>query len=163
MTIQAKVSLQSVFQGLDNLKKVTEPLARSMAVAGGKIVRDEAKARAPVDDGTLRDSIYLAYRDAKSKGPTVMYSITWNSRTAPHGHLLEFGHWQTRAAFKGADGQWRSGAELANPRWVAAHPFLRPAWEATQARVQIAMLERGRERLPELLRDLYTPAEADFV
>lgn len=163
MSVTAKIDLQSVFKGLDGLKKITEPLARSMGVAGGKIVRDEAKSRAPVDDGTLRDSLYLAYRDQRSQGAQVVYSITWNSRTAPHGHLLEFGHWQTHAAYKGTDGQWYSGEKLKKPKWVAAHPFLRPAWEATRARVQIAMIERGRERLPELLRDLYTPAEADFV
>jgi len=26
-----------------------------------------------------------------------------------------------------------------------------------------AMIDRGRERLPELLRDLYQPADEDFV
>ena len=128
-----------------------ESLARSMAVAGGQVLRDEAKARAPVDSGGLRDSIYLAFQDGRSTPTMVQYAVSWNASKAPHGHLLEFGHWQTRAAYQGRDGKWYSGALLPNPKWVPAHPFLRPAYEAAKDRARQAMIERGRQRLPELL------------
>ena len=51
MPVNASVDLSSVLAGLDRLSGVSESLARSMAVAAGQAVRDEAKARAPVDTG----------------------------------------------------------------------------------------------------------------
>lgn len=146
-------------------------LARSMGVAGGTVLRDEAKLRAPVGTaeggsitpGLLQSAIYLAFRDQASNEKVVVYSVTWNSKTAPHGHLAEFGHWQTHAAYKGVDGEWHRGAKLAQPKWVAAHPFLRPTIDAAGERAKAAMIERGRERLPELLRDIYTPADEEFM
>lgn len=137
--------------------KLRESLARSMAVAGGKVFRDEAKARAPVDSGQLRSSIYLAHRERESTPDRAMYRVSWNARLAPHGHLLEFGHWQTHAMYQGADGQWKVGAPLPAPKWVSAHPFLRPAFDGARGRAQKAMIERGRQRLPELLRGVDEP------
>ena len=152
-------------KGLDNLgsPKLRESLARSMGVAGGTVLRDEAKRWVPVQDGTLMHSIYLAHREGKSSESQQVYSVSWNSRKAPHGHLIEFGHWQTHASYQGPDGQWRTGAPLPSPKWVAAKPFLRPAQDVAGAQAVQAMIDRGRERLPELLRDLYQPADEDFV
>ena len=99
MSIEAKVDFSSALAGLERLAgEARVSLARSMAVAGGQVFRDEAKLRAPVKTGRLRDSIYLAFRDGKSTDQQVMYSVTWNSKKAPHGHLVEFGHWQVVAA-----------------------------------------------------------------
>jgi len=150
-----RVDLSEVLQGLENLKDIQTKVARSMAVAGGKIVRDEAKLRAPVETGTLRGAIYLAYREGKSTDTTVVYAVTWNSRKAPHGHLQEFGHWAVQGGKRG-----KGGTETS---WVPAKPFLRPAFEASLARMSQAMMERGRERLAELLRDMYTPRDEEFV
>ncbi len=151
---KADVDLSSVQAGLARLSgPLRESLARSMAVAGGKVLRDEAKLLAPKDSGLLASAIYLAYRDGKSTKDNVVYSVTWNASKAPHGHLLEFGHWQNYASYKGADGQWytNKNAPLATPKWVPAHPFLRPALDSAGARAKDAMIQRGRERLPELL------------
>lgn len=153
--------------------KLRESLARSMAVAGGKVLRDEAKAQVRVESGRLRSAIYLAYREGKSTEKVVVYSVTWNSKKAPHGHLKEFGHWRynkvvngypqksLRAGLKkgkGPDDHVPPGA-LDTPRWVPASPFLRPAYEIAGARAQEAMLQRGRERLPELLAGVNTGAD----
>lgn len=156
MSIKAEVDFSEALSGLELLGQVRHKLARSMAVAGGKVLRDEAKARAPMGEdskrpGLLRDSIYLAYRDKESTDAEEVYSVSWNAKLAPHGHLVEFGHWQTHARYKGKDGVWYTGAPLATPKWVPAYPFLRPALDAAQQRAKVAMLERGRERLPELL------------
>lgn len=142
-----------------------ESLARSMAVAGGTVLRDEAKARAPRKSGKLASSIYLAYRDSESTGTVVMYSVTWNSSKAPHGHLLEFGHWRYnkivngypqkslingKRSGRGPQDHGGPGAKVP-PVWVPADPFLRPAYDARGGFALQAMLQRGRERLPELL------------
>lgn len=137
-------------------------LARSMAVAGGKIISKEAKIRAPVyvpgigrngnrqginresaaKTGSLRDAIYIAYKDEDSDVNHIQYSVSWNSAKAPHGHLVEFGHWLVS-----------HGKAKKKIKYVPAYPFLRPAYEASAARAVKAMIERGRERLPELLNE----------
>ena len=146
-----KFDVSGVFKGLDRLAEQKTSLARSMAVAAGKVIRDEAKVRAPVESGRLRESIYLAYQEGKSTSDRVVYRVSWNSKLAPHGHLVEFGHWRTNAVYVGKDGQWHGSRHRIQAHWVAAHPFLRPAMEATRERAQQAMLARGRERFAELL------------
>lgn len=150
--------------------KLRESLARSMAVAGGKVLRDEAKAQVRVESGRLKSAIYLAYREGKSTEQVVVYSVTWNSKKAPHGHLQEFGHWRynkvvngypqksLRAGLKKGKGpQDHEGpGALDTPKWVPAQPFLRPAYEVAAAKAQSAMVERGRQRLPELLAGIGT-------
>lgn len=155
MSIEAKVDFSSALAGLERLAgEARVSLARSMAVAGGQVFRDEAKLRAPVETGRLRDSIYLAFRDGKSTDQQVMYSVTWNSKKAPHGHLLEFGHWQPYKVVRKPDGSYVSvkSQPLPAPKWVPARPFLRPALDAAMSRAREAMLKRGSERLAELLR-----------
>ncbi|WDM65326.1 HK97 gp10 family phage protein [Stenotrophomonas forensis] len=162
MSIKANVDFSDAVKGLEALLDSRVSLARSMAVAGGQVIRDEVKLRAPVGTeeggslrpGSLRDAIYLAYRDGRSTDRRQVYSISWNAKKAPHGHLVEFGHWQTHAVYKDTDGSWTLGAPLAQPEWVPAKPFVRPGYEASLTRAQAAMVERGRERLPELLREV---------
>lgn len=164
MSIEAKADLSVVFDGLDKLgSSIKYSLARSMAVAGGQVVRDEAKTLAPVESGRLKSAIYLAYRNEESTDTRIVYSISWNAEKAWYGKLIEFGHWQTHATYIGKDGNWHSGKPLAVPKWKPARPFLRPALDATRSTMVQAMIQRGRERLPELLRDAYTPADEEFV
>lgn len=161
-------------------------LPRSMAVAGGSVIRDEAKARAPVYDGStglpfgrnatdpptpgaLREAIYLAFRDAQSdpgRGLAV-YSVSWNAAKAPHGHLLEFGHWRYnrigggypqkslgKSARRGrGSGSHTGPGALPEPVWVSAQPFLRPAYDAAVQSAVRAMMDRGRERTAELIAE----------
>lgn len=128
-------------------------LARSMAVAGGEVLRDEAKTRINTHNNVLGNAIYLAFRERYSNEKEVQYAVTWNKSKAPHGHLVEFGHWQIYAVVRKPDGTYVTDKRrpLASPKWVPAYPFLRPAFEAAGARAQLAMIRRGRERLPELL------------
>ena len=162
--IQAKADVKSVLAGLDKLGgEVATHLARSMAVAGGKVLRDEAKLLAPVGKeeggsiypGALRDSIYLAFKDSGSSMKEIRYSVSWNAKKAPHGHLLEFGHWQPYVVAKipggYGGGYYSTKIKKDVPTWTPAHPFLRPALDSAGTRAQAAMIERGRQRLPELL------------
>ena len=156
-------------------------LGRSMLVAGGKVISDEAKARAPVyvpgqgrngrpqgvnarsaaTRGSLKQSIYLAYEDGLSgdingqyaSNGLLSYKISWNAKRvrgkgyAPHGHLVELGHWLVNH-----DGTPHLN-KFGKPQWVPAYPFLRPALEAKKGDALEAMLKRGRERLPELIKE----------
>jgi HK97 gp10 family phage protein len=122
---------------------VKEKLARSMGVAGGQVMRDEAKLQAPVMTGLLSESIYLAFKDDRSNDAQVVYSVSWNSKTAPHGHLLEFGHWHVTG---GKGGEQTS--------WTAAKPFLRPAYDIAKPKAAQAMMARGKVRAAELLAEM---------
>ena len=145
---------------------LSESLARSMGVAGGQVMRDTARALAPEYDGStglaggsnvdippipglLKSAIYLAFKQNMSTKDHVTYGISWNSKIAPHGHLLEFGHWRTNKIVNGVP----TKIPLPFPKWVPAHPFLRPAYDVAIVPAKAAMIARGKERLPELLRE----------
>ena len=52
---------------------------------------------------------------------------------------------------KTAGGYYTTKVKKATPTWTPAHPFLRPALDSAGERAKAAMIERGRQRLPELL------------
>src|SRR5574337_746439 len=131
--IHAKTDLSSVQAGLAKLAgPLRESLARSMAVAGGKVLRDEAKLLAPVGTeeggsihpGALRNAIYMAFKDSGSTGKDIRYSVSWNAKKAPHGHLVEFGHWQPYVVAKIPGGYRRitvtrsATARISSSLWV---------------------------------------------
>lgn len=152
--LQAKFDATGWTAGLDRLLGPARvSLARSMAVAGGEVLRDEAKARVNTHNGVLANAIYLAFRDRYSTEKEVQYAVTWNKSKAPHGHLIEFGHWRIYAVIRKPDGSYVTdkSRKLPSPKWVPAYPFLRPTYEAASARAHAAMIQRGRQRLPELL------------
>jgi hypothetical protein len=136
-------------------------LARSIAVGMGEVLRDEAKLLAPKESGKLASSIYLAFKDAQSTEERVVYSVSWNHKTAPHGHLIEFGHWQPYKVIKTPAGWFTTKERLPSPKFIAAHPFLRPALDTAGKRARQAGIERGRKRLPELLREAESGHRSD--
>jgi hypothetical protein len=147
-----------------------ESLARRMCVSGGVILRDEAKINAPqgvaeeqairqyggsIRPGALKDAIYLAFRDGESSKTLFKYSVTWNAKKAPHGHLVEFGHWQPYRIVFTKDRGWQTliNHPLPTPSWVPGMPFLRPTFDANLGRVKTAMIERGRAEIQILLQE----------
>ena len=84
---------------------------------------------------------------------SVTYSVSWNSKRAPHGHLQEFGRWQPYRVYQDKDGNWRTDKSqpLASPKWIPAQPFLRPAYDAMSETAIQAGMNRGRERMAEIL------------
>jgi hypothetical protein len=150
----------------DAIAKLSGPLkvslARSIAVGMGEVLRDEAKLLTPKESGKLADSIYLAYKDGRSNEQQVVYSVSWNHKAAPHGHLIEFGHWQPYKVIKLPNGDWFTTKErLPAPKFTPAHPFLRPALDTAGKRAVQAGIERGRKRLPELLKEAESGHRSD--
>lgn len=147
---------------------LSESLARSMGVAGGQVMRDLAKSYAPMGEppfnpssrgaqstGALKNSIYLAFKQNLSNKDHVTYGVSWNSKEAWWGKLLEFSWIQTHLFRRGKDGLFYTDMSrpLDRPIYHAAQPFMRPAFDAGLAPAKIAMIARGKERLPELLRE----------
>lgn len=110
-------------------KKIKDTVLFAGVAAMAKVIYDEVKANTSglkdakkfpgVKTGTLHDSIYRVFSPEKSKDGAKLYRISWNKKTAPHGNLVEFGHWTKTV---GKYGPLR-------PVWVPAHPFLRPAFD----------------------------------
>lgn len=164
------VDMSGALAGLDKMATAKESLARTMGAAMGAEVRDEAKVRAPVLEsgnegvdgqvpGTLRDAIYLAYdeRRAQLSQETFRYTVSWNASRAPHGHLLEFGHWMPYLYAQTPEGLFYTPLPpIPNPAagtdgfWVAAHPFLGPAFDARLPVLAQVATQAGRARFSEL-------------
>lgn len=143
-----------------------ESLARRMGAAGGRVLRDEAKQRAPISDppynpnsrgshqpGTLRDSIYLAFNTTNSSQTVFQYDVTW-PKVAYWGKFIEFGWIQKFYVGRNADGSFYTDKtrELKVPIRHPAKPFLRPAYDAAQGRAKAAIIETGKRELPRVLK-----------
>lgn len=107
-------------------KNVQEKVLFAGVAAMAKVMYDEAKLQVPVQSGTLKESIYRVYSPEKSTDATKLYRISWNKKTAPHGHLIEFG--TSRAP---------------------AHPFIRPAFDRVQEAINV-----GKARMAEKIAEL---------
>lgn len=69
-------------------KKLERNVLRAALRDGGVVLREEAKRRAPVDDGTLRKSIRVSTRSRKG---TLYASVKAGSKKAYYAHMVEFG------------------------------------------------------------------------
>ena len=174
---RTRIDMSGALAGLNRLKEAKEPIARAMGVAMGQEVRDEAKVRAPVlqpgdegydqqQAGTLRDAIYLAFDDRKHilNPDAYTYTVSWNSRRAPHGHLKEFGFTQPYLVARGGvNGLWytplsgdKAGKRAAGylrdvPLVVAPEPFLGPAFDAKQPRLMSIAIQAGSLKFSEVM------------
>lgn len=130
---------------------------RSSAFAGIKVFKARAYELAPVYSGppkfyvsgkpvvpgTLRDSIYNVFDDARSSDKNSVYTVSWNHPKAGHGHWIEYGHWYRRT---------KGGPAL---KWVPPRSFIRAA-EDVLPKVFAAVRERAYQRFDELMIDAVT-------
>ena len=131
----AEVSIQfdaaNALAGLDALESKALAAVRPAAQAGAQVFYNEVKlnvSKIGKVTGNLDASIYQVFSEDNSSKTRATYHISWNTKKAPHGHLVEFGHIQTRKVYL-KDGQWYTSPEkLPQPKQVAARPFIRPAF-----------------------------------
>lgn len=124
-----EAAIDHLFNGLnENLDRAVRPAAQ----AGAQVLYEAVKlnvARVGKITGNLATSIFQAYSDHSSSPGVAVYAISWNSKKAPHGRLVEFGHIQKFKVYLGKDGKWYTNkdAPLSAPVQVGAKPFIRPA------------------------------------
>jgi len=115
-------------EGLDELYAQLNRLAKQVESAktepvlkeGADIMTSEAKGRAPVKTGRLRDNIVTLQMARLGENPrSAMTKVKQARWEAPHGHLVEFG-----------------------TKFAAAHPFFRPAWDMTRGRIYSGVVAR---------------------
>lgn len=177
MARHTRVDVSSLVEGFDKLSQAKEGIARAMGAAMGVEVRDEAKQRAPVLEpggegtdrqipGTLKRAIYVAFdrRLQYIEPNSYRYTVSWNSKTAAHGHLVEFGFdmpYESRRTL--ANGLWFTpipnpteggGRQKGIPRdtgplRIQAQPFLGPAFDAQLPRLMSVAREAGTKKFTE--------------
>lgn len=132
---------------------------RDAAKEAAAVMRDEMRERAPVLDEKTAESTALAPGELKrgiglwlrSAGEGLVMVIIGPRRgTGRAAHLVEYGHRLVKggASRVGARGAEGPGREIGD---VPAHPFLRPAFEASSQKVLDKFAEALRERLRKWL------------
>lgn len=149
--MKVTTDMDALFRGIDKLKEDGYKVARSMGVAAGQLMRDEAKANVGVETGKLRSAIYVAFDERTSTANRVRYNVSWNSKKAPHGHLVEFGHWRRNVQVQLPNGQWITTNErLPQPVFVKPQAFLRRAYDTLRPTLMRVAITAGQRRLQQL-------------
>lgn len=81
----------------DQLGDQVEQAVRPAAQAAAQVLYDEVKRNVQAlrrKTGLLESSIYQKFSPEKSGNGKATYHISWNAKTAPHGHLVENGYLQ---------------------------------------------------------------------
>jgi hypothetical protein len=113
-TVTMKVDMSAVDAMLAKLdgdiQKAVRPAAQAAADVYYKAVLKNVDAIGSVT-GNLRSSIYQVFSEDKSVAVDggyrrATYHVSWNAKTAPHAHMIEFGYIQRYAVRIGKDGRW---------------------------------------------------------
>jgi len=138
-TVENPQALTDALLALDDA--VGESTLRQAAVAGARVVFNEAKIRTPVAvkpyerkgttiyPGFLRDHMLIAYdKETSVPGRIASYIVTW-SKEAFYGRFVENGTSK-----------------------MAARAFLRPAFDATRGEVAVTINDVIQKKVQELTR-----------
>jgi Bacteriophage HK97-gp10, putative tail-component len=154
MSARRSMDISGVLAGLDLLHEHAGSVARTMAFESAAAVRDSTKGFIRSKTGNLKSSIYAAYVPEDSTEERHVYAVSWNRKKAPHGHLVEYGHWRTNVVVQTEKGTWVATKEkLDNPVKVPAKPFLRPGYDSVQGRLKTIAADAGRKRFAALRAD----------
>lgn len=129
--ISIAFDFSSILAKLTSVSKAAEKATRPAAQAGAEVFYREVKARAePMrDSGRLDQAIYQAFMQDESGETSSKYRISWNKKEAFYARFLEFGTSK-----------------------MAARPFLRPAYDAAQAKAAKAVSDRMTQEVQKALK-----------
>lgn len=150
--LEMKLDIAPLLEQVKDIGVASEAAVRPAAQAGAEIYYGQVKANVAAlgrVTGNLDSSIYQAYSEDNSSETTATYHISWNHRKAPHGHLVEYGHYQYYAVSYNPKTKrfvTHKDQPLNPPKYVAAKSFVRSAASRTQD-VLIAMEQRFFQEL----------------
>ncbi len=110
-TFKMTVNLSSFGQAMGKLAKGMDDAVRPAAQAGSQVLYDEVVknvAAIGVKTGNLKRSIYQVYSAQNDNKKKALYYISWNSKKAPHGWLVEYGHIQRYQVYVNKRGEWKT-------------------------------------------------------
>ena len=131
-SFEMRFDLSGLKTAIGGIERKLEAAIRPAAQAGAQVLVDAVQSnlsRIGQKTGNLAGSIYQVYSRDNSDKYKVTYHISWNTKKAPHGHLLEFGYMQRWRVVMLPDGTFFTDKKhpLASPKQIAARPFVRPA------------------------------------
>lgn len=91
------VDLSDLESLMADISDAAEEVVRPAAQAAIQVLYDTVKsnvAAIPRVSGNLASAIYQVYSQDNSGPALATYHLSWNATKAPHGGLVEFGHWQ---------------------------------------------------------------------
>lgn len=144
LEIQATVLLNGLEEKLQELgPKLAKAAMRKALKAGGQILLDEAKLRAPVDTGALRDSIAMKVStNTKAESGTVTIGAKLDQVVRKAGG--------DQSQTPGVYGMF---VEFGVPsRNVSAQPWLRPSFDSKSESAVEAFANKLREGLVEVAK-----------
>ena len=97
MSLTLKTDLSSFDRLMSTMTLDVEAAARPAAQAGAEVFYKQVKlnvAGLGRVTGNLDSAIYQAYSANNSGKGRAVYHVSWNAKKAPHGGLVEYGHWQ---------------------------------------------------------------------
>lgn len=141
--------LSELLAALDQLPdNVSKNVLRGMVNAGATVIKNEARAMAPVDTGALRQSIIQKHIPEKSNKFVQTYYVT--VRSGPR--FKKIGGKLTRITGAPDAFYWRF-LEFGTKK-MAAKPFMRPAFETRKYEAIEAMKVYGEERVVKELKKI---------
>lgn len=156
--------------GLDELKKILlslpakieKQVTQRALSAGARVLRDLAKENAPQDQGQLVNSIRVALDRKAVKAGVVRMKVIAGGKKAFHAHFVEYG----TASYYAGTGRtvgapYKIEAKLSKGLsfggllvqqvehpGVKPQPFMRPAWDAGNAKALAATVAYFQKHIP---------------
>lgn len=97
-------------QYLDALAEDAQAAVRPAAQAAAQVLYERVQMNVATlgrKSGNLASAIYQAYSPEQSTDGKAVYNVSWNHKTAPHGHLVEYGYLQRYRYYQDAQGNVR--------------------------------------------------------
>lgn len=144
MSMTISVDTAALDAALDGIAADLDDAARPAAQAAAQVLYNEVKrnvGRLKKHTGNLDRSIYQAFSKNNSGDGHATYHVSWNAKKAPHGHLVEYGHLQRyEITYDPQTKRFTTHKDrpLAQPKLIAARPFVRPAMAAFPAAIEAA-------------------------
>lgn len=133
---------------LDALGDAADEAVRPVAQAMAQVLYDRVLLNVSAlgtVTGSLGNSIYQVYsKDHSQEGVHATYHISWNTRKAPHGHLVEYGYIKRWKSYMAKDGKWYTlkGVPVeGGAKQIPGAAFVRRAASAIPAAVEAGKAE----------------------
>ena len=144
------INLSGVEALFEDLGDAAEQAVRPAAQAAAQQLYNAAKANVAAlggVTGNLASSIYQAFSQDNSGPGLATYHVSWNHSKAPHGGLVEHGHWQRYQVVTTKSGKW---VTVAKPESAGKK---KPRHRASQA-------EKDAYYMPRQGGPIYIPGKA---
>lgn len=93
----APIDLSDLESLMADISDTADEVVRPAAQAASQVLYDAVQsnvAAIPRVSGNLASAIYQVYSQDNSGPALATYHLSWNATKAPHGGLVEYGHWQ---------------------------------------------------------------------